>query len=261
VDGNGEKTVWKKDVAGRIWEKEYADGSREDYYYDLAGRLDHVVDPAGKTRSYAYKVDNNLLSLTYPSGSSTASVSFTYGTVYNRMDTMTDPTGTTIYAYHPITTTPALGAGKLQSVDGPLADDTITYEYDELGRTKHRAVNGVAGDFFFDDLGRLKRETNALGQFDYGYDGATSRLASASAPNGVSTAMGYHPLPQDRTLQSLTHTGPGNAAISSFGYDYDAVGNISRWTQNQVSNTVMPSAEWILAMDGSNQLTGLTVTG
>lgn len=261
VDGNGEKTVWKMDVAGRLLYKEYSDGSRENYFYDLAGRLDHVVDPGQKTRSYAYKVDNNLLSLTYPAGASTASVTFTYGTIYNRMDTMVDPTGTTAFNYNPITSTPALGAGRLLSVDGPLANDTITYEYDELGRVDHRAINSVARDFLFDDASRLTRETNSLGQFDYGYDGATSRLATATAPNGVASAFTYYALPHDRVLDTITHTGPGSAAISSFSYGYDEVGNITSWTQNQASNTVLPVAAWILAMDPSNQLTGVSVTG
>jgi len=261
VDGNGEKTVWKKDVAGRLLYKEYPDGSRENYFYDLAGRLDHVADTAGKTRTYAYKVDNNLLSLTYPAGNSTASVSFTYGAIYDRMDTMTDPGGLTSFAYNPITATPTLGAGRLHAVDGPLANDTITYAYDGLGRVTQRDINGIAREFALDDLSRLTRETNPLGQFDYTYDGATSRLASAAAPNAVVSAFAYFALPHDRALQSITHTGPGNAAISSFGYGYDAVGNIANWTQAQPSNTALPVAAWTLAMDGSDQLTGVSVTG
>ena len=31
----------------------------------------------------------------------------------------------------------------MASVDGPLANDTITYDYDVLGRVAGRAINGV----------------------------------------------------------------------------------------------------------------------
>lgn len=258
VDGNGAKTVWKKDVAGRLLYKEYPDHSKEQYFYDLAGRLDHIIDPAGKTRSYTHKLDNNLESVTYPSGSSTATASFAYGAVYNRMESMTDPTGTTNFGYYPVTNSSSPGAGRLHTVDGPLANDTITYEYDALGRRKHRDVNGSNQDFLFDDLSRVTRETNALGQFDYTFDGPTQRLATATAPNGMVSTFSYFPLPHDRVLQSITHTGPGNTPMSSFGYDYDVVGNITRWTQNRAPNIV---TEWNLAMDASNQLTGVSVTG
>jgi YD repeat-containing protein len=74
----------------------------------------------------------------------TPSVSFTYDSVYGRVVTMGDGIGTTTYGYHAVTTPPALGAGQLASVDGPLTDDTITYTYDELGRVTTRAINGSA---------------------------------------------------------------------------------------------------------------------
>ena len=256
VDGNGNTTIWRHDVAGRIWEKQYADGSKEEYSYDQIGRLAAVADTANKTRSYAYTVDNNLASLTY-SGGSTA---FAYGTAYNRMASMTDSTGKTTFTYNPGLTP---GAGRLASVVGPIPNSTITYGYDALGRVKQRAINGVARDFVFDDGGRLTRETNALGDFNYMYDGATSRLASATAPTatGLVSAYTYFPSPHERLLQSITHTGPGSAPISSFAYAYDAVGNITDWTQNQTSNTVSPVDAWKLTMNQADELTGVSVSG
>ena len=61
----------------------------------------------------------------------TASVNFTYDTVYNRVATMVDGTGTTTYTYYPVTTGGTLGATQLATVDGPLSNDTISYSYDE----------------------------------------------------------------------------------------------------------------------------------
>ena len=73
----------------------------------------------------------------------TPSVSFTYDTNYNRVLTMVDGVGTNVYSYLAMTNT-VLGAGQLASVDGPLTNDTITYNYDALGRVTNRAINAVA---------------------------------------------------------------------------------------------------------------------
>ena len=65
---------------------------------------------------------------------------------------MLDGIGTTTYAYYPIAAG-TLGAGRLASVDGPLLSDTLTYTYDELGRNKGYAINGVGETRTFDALG------------------------------------------------------------------------------------------------------------
>jgi hypothetical protein len=52
----------------------------------------------------------------------TPNVAFEYAEAYNRLKTMTDGTGEPKYFFHP---GGVLGAGKLASVDGPLADDVV----------------------------------------------------------------------------------------------------------------------------------------
>ena len=94
----------------------------------------------------------------------TPSVSFTYDANYNRLLTMTDGIGTTSYGYLAVTNT-QLGAGQLASVNGPLANDTITYSYDALGRVKSRAIDGVAQAVTYDALGRVTVVTNACYRF------------------------------------------------------------------------------------------------
>ena len=116
-------------------------------------------------------------------------------------------------------------------------------------------------DFVFDAASRLTRETNPLGQFDYTYEGATRRVASITAPNGLLTAFSYLPNAQDRRLASITHTGPGGSAVSSFAYGYDANGGITEWTQSQPANTLNPVSAWSIEHDAANQLTGVSVAG
>ena len=49
--------------------------------------------------------------------------------------------------------------------------------------------------------------------------------------------------------------------VGRFAYAYEAVGNISDWTQNQTSNTVSPVEAWKLTMDPVDQLTGVSIAG
>ena len=50
-----------------------------------------------------------------------------------------------------------LGALQETSVKGPFANDTVSYQYDALGRTASRAINGVVEAYNYDSLGRPKR--------------------------------------------------------------------------------------------------------
>jgi len=45
----------------------------------------------------------------------------------------------------------------LQSVAGPLANSTISYSYDQLGRVVNRSINGAANSMsiVYDALGRV----------------------------------------------------------------------------------------------------------
>ena len=114
----------------------------------------------------------------------TPTVSYTYDTAYPRVSTMLDGIGTTQYGYNPITTTATLGAGRVATIDGPWANDTIGYEYDELGRVSERAINGAANTVTlgYDALGRLDDVTNPLGAFSYVYVGVTGRLDHIDYP-------------------------------------------------------------------------------
>lgn len=76
----------------------------------------------------------------------------------------------------------------------------ITYNYDELGRVKTRAIDGVALTYEYDELGRITGETNALGTFNYDYEVVTSRLKTVTYPNGQTTSYCYYGNSEDRRL-------------------------------------------------------------
>ncbi|MGH6690646.1 MAG: RHS repeat domain-containing protein [Gammaproteobacteria bacterium] len=184
-----------------------------------------VTDAAGQTTSYTYNTSGQVLTVTNARNE------------------------TTTHAYD-VTVPPALGATRLASVDGPLANDTITYSYDPLGRVTTRAVNGVGVTWSFDALGRVTAEANALGTFTYGYDGPTDRLASVAYPNGQTSEYGYYPTAQDHRLQTIHHRYPNAATLSRFDYTYNAVGNILTWRQQADTAAVM----WTYGYDAADQL-------
>jgi YD repeat-containing protein len=120
TDPAGNKTQWKRDLGGRVTEKTFADGKKIQYQYeDSTSRLKSRTDAKGQVAHYSYGKDDNLLQVSYTNtGVTTPTVSYAYDSLYDRLHTMTDTTGVTTYTYHPITTTPALGAGRLSKIDG-----------------------------------------------------------------------------------------------------------------------------------------------
>lgn len=257
TDPMGRTTSWKFDVQGRMVNKRYADGSIIRYEYDpTTSRLAKRVDEKGQTTVYDYALDDKLRSVSYPDAQvATPTVAYTYDNAYGRLATMADGIGTTTYAYHPITAG-TLGAGKQASVDGPWANDTITYTYDSLGRIETRAINGVNQTVVFDAAGRETSVSNALGSFGIAYVGTTARIVSLTYPNNQVTQYDYFPNSGDRRLQRIRNLKPGGVPLSAFEYTYDPNGSIQTWSQQQDSAT--PQI-WTIGSDDADQLTSVVV--
>jgi RHS repeat-associated protein len=258
IDANGNATRWERDAQNRITREIRADNSETTFVYEnTTSRLKRRIDPKGQNRDVTYFRDDNIQQISYPNAeTATPTASFSYSQIYDRVVSMSDGTGTTSYTYHPVTTSGTPGALQLASVDGPLANDTISYSYDELGRVVNRSINGIAASQIYDPLGRISSVTNALGTFNYGYVNQTARLQSVSYPNGQTSSYTYNPNTGDRRLQQILHQRSGGLTISKFNYTYDAVGNIKSWTQ-QADND--PPKVYDLAYDPTDQLTGATL--
>jgi RHS repeat-associated protein len=268
TDPNGQTTTWLRDLQGRVTAKILADNSRLTYTYEPStSRIKTLTDALNQTTTYSYNLDNNLSSVVY-SGAlvSTPSVSFTYDPQFNRTVTMQDGTGITTYAYKPIIPlsspptqqelTSALGAGQLQSIDGPLSNDTITLGYDELGRVNFRAINGIAQTLSFDALGRTISVNNALDNFSYTYESASSRLKTMSRSAGQVLALTYFPntdAQNQQRLKTILNKAPNGTAISQFDYDFTPDGRISTWTRQSDGNPATASF-YALVYDSVNQL-------
>jgi RHS repeat-associated protein len=175
-------------------------------------------------------------------------VRFTYDTWVNRVTSMTDLTGVTTYSYYPVDgVTP--GSGRLKAIDSPAVNDTITYEYDEIGRLKKRSLNGVTVENDYDILGRFWKSYNShLGNFFYDYVGSTSRLEEVSR-NGspLSQRFEYFQIPDDPRLKKISSKW-GSTTISESSYTYYPQGSVKTWGEGL-------GREWELSYDFIDQLT------
>src|SRR5207248_2456474 len=256
ADPRGKVTVFDRDLQSRVASKRFADNTLVSYIYEnTTSRLKSMTDALTQTTNYQYFLDDNLQQISYAGALHvTPTVSFAYDPNYNRIASMTDGTGITNYGYLPVANPLALGADQLQSVDGPLLNDTISYSYDELGRVTTRSINGASNalTWAFDSLGRTSSEMNNLGAFTYAYDSVTNRLIIVTYPNGESTAYTYFPNIQDRRLQEIKSLTSRKKLISQFDYTYDVEGQIGSWTQD--NSALSRSQRYDFGYDNADQL-------
>ena len=249
TDPKNQITTFNRDIQSRVYQKVFYDGTTINYLYEgqsapnTAGATDRLkssTDAKNQRTNYSYFADDNLAQITYtdtsgqPLNPPTPSVSYTYDPNYNRILTMVDGSGTTVYGYNPVTTPPALGANRLASIDGTLPNDTITFAYDELGRVANRQINGSANSetWTFDSLGRLSSDANKLGTFNYSYVGVTERLQTITYPGGTTANYTYFPNLQDKRLQQIKNQTSASVLLSQLDYTYDTEGQLLTWTKN-----------------------------
>jgi RHS repeat-associated protein len=262
TDANGNTTSWTRDIQGRVTDKVYPDSTHTHYTYEVTtSRLASKLDAKNQSTNYLYFVDNNVQQIGHTNAQvATPNVSYTHDSNYNRLSTMTDGIGLTTYSYNLITTPPALGAGRLATVDGPLTNDTIAYSYDELGRTTGHSINGAVntGSSQFDSLGRLQTVSNPLGTFNYTYVNTTGRVDHVDFPNGQKTQFTYFDNLGDQRLKQIKNLNPSAGVISQFDYTYNLVGNITTWTQ--ADSDMANSRRYDFGYDAVDQLRNANLT-
>jgi RHS repeat-associated protein len=242
-DPNRNVTQWQYDSRHRPIKKIYADNSAESFGYDAANNRTSNTDASGVTTTYVYDDANNLTSR---SATGLSTVTYAYDAL-NRVSQMIDGIGTTTYGYD--------NASELTTVDGPWASDTVTLGYDGLGRITSRAINGTTDSVVVDSLGRVTSATNPLGSFTYGYASATSsNLTSIALPNGLTSSFSYYGNVGDQRLQEILHQNASAQTLSKFDYEYNVLGEITKWTQQADSNGAQ-------AYDFSYDLVGQLTSG
>jgi YD repeat-containing protein len=258
TDPLGHITNWWRDLEGHVIGKQLNNNAITSYGYDSSGRLIERIDARGQLTAYRYYPDNNLMQVSYPNAQiPTPSVGYTYDSRYNRLTAMVDGFGATTYAYYPIGTTPPLGAGRLSSVTGPLANSTISYSYDPLGRVQDRSINGSHGTRTFDALGRIAQVSIPIGAFQYTFLGPTGHLDNILYPSNQKTIFSYFDTTQDFRLQGILNQKSDSSVISAFSYAYNPDGTLSSWSQQ--ADAQIPKT-YALSYDSANQLVGAVLS-
>lgn len=269
TDPKNQTTTFNRDIQSRVYQKVFQDNTTIDYLYEgqtapntvgATSRLKFSTDAKGQRTNYSYFVDDTVQQASYtnaagqPLAPPTPSISYTYDPNYNRVKTMLDGIGTTTYAYNPIAAPPALGASQLASIDAPLANDTITFGYDQLGRVTNRSINGAVNSetWTFDSLGRVSTDVNKLGTFTNTYVGVTNRLSKMAYPGGASANYLYFPNAQNKRLQQIKNLNSSSALISQFDYTYDVEGEITTWKKNYAG--LAAPQRFDLGYDNADQL-------
>jgi YD repeat-containing protein len=272
TDPKQQTTNFYRDIQSRVYQKVFQDGTTIDYLYEgqtapnttgATSRLQSSTDAKSQRTNYLYFADDNIQQVSYtntvgqPLTPPTPSVTYNYDPNYNRIATMIDGTGTTSYGYNSIAVPPTLGAGQLASIDAPLATDTITFGYDQLGRVTNRSINGAANSetWTFDSLGRVSTDVNKLGTFTTTFVGVTNRLSKVAYPGGASANYLYFPNAQNKRLQQIKNlnSSKNNNLISQQDYTYDVEGEITTWTKNYAG--LAAPQRFDLGYDNADQLT------
>jgi RHS repeat-associated protein len=270
TDPKNQTTTFYRDIQSRVYQKVFQDGTTIDYLYEgqsapntagATSRLLSSTDAKSQRTNYLYFADDNIRQITYtnlagqPLTPPTPSLTYTYDPNYNRVSSMIDGIGTTTYSYNSVTAPPALGAGQLSSIDAPVANDTITFSYDQLGRVTNRSINGIANSetWTFDSLGRVNTDVNKLGIFTNTYVGVTNRVSKTTYPGNASVNYTYLPNAQDKRLQQIKNLNSTSGLISQFDYTYDLEGQILTWTKNYAG--LSAPQRFDLGYDNADQLT------
>lgn len=213
IDPNSNVTAFVYDLDNRLIKKTYADGKYISFIHDTARLISTRINARGITTSYTYDKNHNLRRISY--SDNTPGVTYQYDD-YNRVMKRQDGTGIYQFSYD--------ANSQLLSVDGPWVDDTLTYQYDELGRRKSLVPQlGQAVSFIYDNLNRLTDIQTGTNTYSYAYTDANPLIQNLTRPNTSVTSYQYDNL---NRLTEISNKDSASAIINQYVYAYDPLKDV-----------------------------------
>jgi uncharacterized protein RhaS with RHS repeats len=164
--------------------------------------------------STIYKFDpvNNLTNIVYPTS---PAISLAYD-LLNHLTNMVDAVGTTRFTWDSV--------NEILSEDGPWANDTVSYSYQNRLRQSLSLLQPTASawnqSYAYDVTRRMTNTVSPAGAFGYAYDATRQlRVAQLTLPNGAYITNTYDNVA--RELSTILKNS-GNAVLDSQNYGYNA---------------------------------------
>ena len=223
---NGDITGWQYNSAtGLLDYKDYPDGNRTNYTYTASGQLftrtwARTDGESPLLTTYSYDPDTGeLTGIDY--SDTTPDITFSYDRL-GRQAAITDAVGSRTFGYNsalqPYTETIA-----------GLYGETLIRTYDTTGiigrSTGFSLASGYDVDYDYDDVGRLDTVAwtvdGRVGSVGYTRVANADLLEQVNFPGGLETTYTYEP---HRDLKTGVANAYGTEAISTYAYQYDALG-------------------------------------
>ena len=104
-------------------------------------------------------------------------------------------------------------------MDGPLENDTISYDYDNKGRVVKLMVEGSQDvEYLYDELDRLIKIKQAGAEYLYTYKSNSNLVASLTRPNSTRTDYDYDNL---NRLSLVLHSANNGVLLSKYRMQYN----------------------------------------
>jgi RHS repeat-associated protein len=219
IDANNNETKNTYDELGRLITETRADGRVETHAYRPSGLADWTVDGRKTTIAYHYDDDGRADGITRTNGSLIEQSDYHYDA--SGVLSSADDNG--------VSTAYNLGIGGYvpdaygrvnsltRTIDGKSL--SLSYSYDDLGRTTGITYPDMLVPYAYDTSGRLDTVAGYVSG-TIGYD-ATGHLTSITAANGVSSTIQRD---GDERVSTLTYS--GHEATAAFSLKYDGAGNV-----------------------------------
>ena len=249
----GDITLWHYDPAtGLLLDKQYFDGSKETYSYDIFNRISGKTDARGITATYTYHPDTGELAGTTYSDN-TPAVTYAYNHL-GQPTQITDASGTRTFRYNQY--------GELESEQiAGLVESIVTLNRDAWGRSsgyslKHKDTALDTVTYAYDTAGRLAASSG----FAYAYDTQSGLLSHILYPSGLRREHTWHP-----DLNIITDIRYNGLNVQTalhpdcYRYDYDSL--LRPVSQSDYRNaSTKPTVTRTYAYNGRSELTGETAT-
>lgn len=226
TNGNGKVTTYTYDQLSNVIETANQLGQVERYTYNLNNQLEKVTKADGKTITYDYNKLDQLLKVDY-SEKQDGQVLYTYDADGRRVS-MSDLTGTTNYETNEEGEVTGVRQG-----DGSI----IKYSYDDFGNISQMTYpDGSKVSYTYDELDRLTSVTDVKGKkTTYSYNEAGD-MTTIKRGDGTKSFLTYD---KAHRVTELRHVDKKDKLISSYAYEYDDGGYITKETITQDGETLV----------------------